>query len=791
MARKKARSASRPASRPNPAAAATSHGAGARVSRTPGRTPLIALICALVIVAGAVAWWAHKQPFGRNTGNGAPSVAQATFVDEARCAACHAAEHSAWTGSHHDRAMQQPTPATVLGNFANAEFAHKGLRARFFERDGSYWISADGPDGKPADFHVKYTFGVDPLQQYLLELPRGRLQAYTAAWDVKRKSWFALYPDERIDFHDELHWTRPAQNWNYMCAECHSTDLRKNYDAATDTYDTTYFKINVGCQACHGPGSAHVEWADKRGASAGKAENGSAVGLEVNLAARDSSTQIESCARCHSRRASFWGDYRYGKPLMDTHLPSLLSERLYHADGQILEEVYEYGSFLQSKMHGKGVRCSDCHEPHSLNLRAEGNALCATCHNPATPAVRNGIDVTGLKHKDYDAPAHHFHPAGSPGAQCVNCHMPSRNYMVIDGRRDHSFRVPRPDLSVKIGTPNACTGCHAGKSAHWATQVVAQWYGPNRRQETHYGEALWAGRAHQVGAAAQLLALARDAGQPDIVRATALEMLYRYPGEAAARVMGELLSHSDPMLRRSALLGLEGFPPGELATLIAPLLKDPIRAIRMEAARAMAGLSVEQLGAGNAQAFAAALAEYEAAQGENGDRPEGHLNLGSLYAVQRKLDQAEVEFGKAIAIEATFVPAYVNLADLQRSRHQEQAAEATLRKGLRARDDPALHHVLGLALIRQKRMQEALAELALAAKQSREDSRYAYVYGVALHDLGQAKQGMSVLEAALKRFPGDRDLLNALASYAQAEGNQQAAARYNAVLQQIEATDAH
>ena len=178
------------------------------------------------------------------------------FVGSAGCAACHAKEYAAWQGSQHRAAMQEATEKTVLGNFDGARFSYAGATSTFYKRDGKFFVKTDGPDGKPAGFPVPYTFGVHPLQQYLVELPGGRLQALSIAWDVDKKRWFHLYPNEHVTAEDELHWTRPAQNWNYMCADCHSTALRKNYDVAADRFATRWAEISVGCEACHGPGES-------------------------------------------------------------------------------------------------------------------------------------------------------------------------------------------------------------------------------------------------------------------------------------------------------------------------------------------------------------------------------------------------------------------------------------------------------------------------------------------------------------------------------------------------------
>jgi hypothetical protein len=213
--------------------------------------------------------------------------------------------------------------------------------------------------------------------------------------------------------------------------------------------------------------------------------------LSVDFAEAGPGVEIEVCAACHARRQSLTSQSSApGDRFLDNFVPALLRTGLYHADGQILDEVYVYGSFLQSRMHGAGVRCTDCHERHRLGILAEGNALCTRCHNPeGTPRFPT------LKPGQFDSPAHHFHRDGSDGAQCANCHMPARTYMGVDPRRDHSFRVPRPDLSARLGTPNACTLCHDDKTDAWATEQVRAWYPEGRSGRLHFSEVLAAGRA--------------------------------------------------------------------------------------------------------------------------------------------------------------------------------------------------------------------------------------------------------------------------------------------------------
>jgi predicted CXXCH cytochrome family protein len=718
-----------------------------------------------VLLAVAAGCWHHR---GRDTGT-TPAASAASFVDEAGCRDCHAAEYAAWSGSHHARAMQQPTPASVSGDFGGVQFSGRsGVAARFFERDGGYLIRTTGPDGHDANFRVRFTFGVDPLQQYLLPLPGGRLQAFSVAWDTRRRRWFDLNPAETIGPDDELHWSDAAYNWNYMCAECHSTGVRKNYDAGTNSYRTAYAAVNVNCQACHGPASHHLEAMRQRGRATARREDA----LIDPMLRRDATAQIGTCALCHARRAALGGRHLPGAPLLDTHTPALLVDPLYYADGQIRGEVYEYGSFLQSRMYARGVRCSDCHEPHGLQLRAVGNAVCTACHSAAVPTTRHAIDTSGLKRRDYDSPAHHFHVTGKPGSHCIDCHMPTRTYMRVDNRHDHSLRIPRPDLSVRLGTPNSCNGCHRDRSPAWAATAVARWYGPNRRREYTYGEALSTARRREPGAARALFALIQDATQPAIVRATALGLLRGFPGAASLRLFSASLSDPDPMIRLQAVGGFEQVAADERVAYLGPMLDDPIRAVRMEAARLLASLPVDRQRPATAGALRRGIAEFEASQHANADRPEAHLNLGNLFAARGDAAAAAAEYRAALRLDARFGPAVANLADLQASRGELRQAEQTLRRGLeRLPNDAALHHALGLILIRRGRVEAALAELKRAMQEAPDEPRYLYVYGVALHDVSDAAAGIAMLHAGLRRFPNDHDLLLAVASYARAAGD--------------------
>jgi predicted CXXCH cytochrome family protein len=506
----------------------------------------------------------------------------ATFVGAQACADCHTAQINAWKGSHHALAMQPASAATVLGDFAGAQLEHFGATTTFFRDGDKFVVRIAGPDGAVHDYPVSYTFGVYPLQQYLIAFPGGRYQALGLAWDSRPKDqggqrWFHLYPGQYLKPGGPLHWTGRDQTWNYQCAFCHSTDVKKNYDLAANTYATSWTDLDVACEACHGPGSRHLAWARAR------TEGGSydpKMGLtnqlkptdagdwqmnpETGIARRplpsvEASSELETCAACHSRRKVIADNPLPGEPYLDAYLPALLEPGLYHADGQIDGEVYEYGSFLESRMHAAGVTCSNCHDPHSAKLRAEGNALCAQCHMP----------------EKLDVAQHHHHQPGSAGALCVNCHMPTKNFMVVDARRDHSIRVPRPDLSAALGTPNACSQCHTGSSPEWAAETIARWY-PNGRQTTpHFGPALRAGRVGAADAEQQLDRLILDRTQPAIARASALPLLAPYASPASEPAIKAAIADPEPLVRMAAPRAVPGTPPPRFVHAMAPLLGDP------------------------------------------------------------------------------------------------------------------------------------------------------------------------------------------------------------------------
>jgi predicted CXXCH cytochrome family protein len=742
----------------------------------------------LVVVAGL-----GLQLLKGHTHEAAPlrlfgDASAASFVGSTACGGCHQKQAELWHGSQHRHAMDHATEATVLGDFSGATFDYFGVRSRFFRDKAKFLVETDGPDGKLATFEVKYTFGVEPLQQYLVAFPDGRLQALSLAWDTRPKDqggqrWFHLYPNDEIRHDDFLHWTKLNQNWNFMCAECHSTGVRKNYDAATDRFATTFAEISVGCEACHGPGSSHVAWAGQRQRwwPLGKVDDPT-MGLVVRFDERSKVSwpidaksgnarrselafslrkETETCGLCHARRGQFSENWLPGRWLSETHSVSPLSRGLYQADGQMLDEVYNYGSFKQSKMFAAGVTCSDCHEPHSAKLRLTGDGLCLQCHAA----------------DKYAAVSHHGHDGSSPA--CAACHMPTRTYMVVDQRHDHSFRIPRPDLTVKLGTPNTCNGCHADKSPDWAAAAIERWHGPNRKGFQTFAPALHAAWTDKADAARLLAQVAADRGTPAIARASALSELGPRLAPSALPVVRSSLADPDPMVRIGALDVLESVPMAQRWPLAAALLGDDVQGVRTRAAYVLAGADTARLSAAERERFERAAQEFVAAMKFNADRPESRSMLGSFYLRRGATAEAETELKAALRLSRQYTPAAINLADLYRQLGRESEGEQVLRQAMTTgQHDAGLHHALGLTLVRLKRLDEAIDELRLAAELAPEQARYAYVQAVALNSAGRGREAIPVLQDSLARHPDDRDTLLALISFSRDGGDIASAITY-------------
>lgn len=714
-----------------------------------------------------------------------------TFTGTNSCIECHQVEFDLWKDSDHARAMDLATDQSVLGDFNNARLDYNGFQNRFFKKDNKFYVYTQGPGGHAGEFEISYTFGVRPLQQYLVEFPGGKLQCLPIAWDTEKKQWYHLvpmvYPGQDIPSDDWLYWTNAGQNWNGMCADCHSTELKKNLDPATMTYTTTWMDINVGCEACHGPGSAHLDWAKL---PEGERPMNVNTGLVVKTSNIGSREYVDNCARCHSRRSALADFDNRSDEYLDYYLPQIPVTPIYYVDGQILEENYVYGSFLQSKMFMKDVRCGDCHNSHNLKFIKEGNDLCLQCHRA----------------DQYDTYSHHFHKKtgrehqaqafNSPalniegeGARCINCHMDGQYYMGVDYRRDHSFRVPRPDLSIALGVPNACNNCHKDKTAQWSQEFMVKWYGISRPE--HYGTLFAGGNIGDTSVLDELAGVVKDELQAPMVRAAAISTLGNYGTPSAGKVLKPLMGHTDPLIRLYAARSFSPASMEELMDTYLPLLHDPIKPVRIEAAYHLSPITTAITDTLQKTILENGILEYEQSMKYTGDFAASRHNLGNLYRNLGRLAEAEAEYRMAAQIDDKFFPAKVNLANVLNALGKNEEAEKLLREVIKAHPEvTGARYSLGLLLAEMEKFGEAILYLEQATRETPYNGRVFYNYGLLLNQSGDKEKAEAALLKAFGLEPENSSFIYAISTFYLEQGKREKALEYGLLLQKLNPGDA-
>lgn len=629
----------------------------------------------LALVAAVVAWASSAS---------AQTELTPAYVGSETCAACHQNALTEWRGSHHQLAWTLPDETTVLGDFGDVEFSHNGVTSRFLRRDDRFQVQTDGPDGTLTEYDVIGVAGIAPLQQYLVEIAPGRVQALDLTWNDLGQRWYHLYPDQDLKAGDGLHWTGPYKSWNARCAECHATGYDKAYQPRTRSYQSQVAEIGVGCEACHGPGEAHLAWAEDSTQDLSRWQSVTPKGFTIAFGAGEPDAEIQNCAGCHSRREPL-GDQSPlpGTPFADAYRLALLRPGLYHADGSINDEVYVYGSFLQSKMASKGVRCSDCHASHSARLKADGNSVCTQCHSPTGNAR-----FPTLKPALYDGPEHHFHPTGSAGAECKSCHMIERVYMQVDPRRDHSFRIPRPDLSQSTGAPNACNDCHQDQTAEWATAEIAARYPAPR--PPHFAEIFAFGRVAPGFAQADLAEIALDTAEPGIVRASALDLLREASDEDLLTRLAPLIADADHLVRSSAIrLQRNAAASARLHRLI-PALDDPAKSVRITAARELLDLQASVRDPIRGAQLRRGFTELRQSLFAKADYPETQLAIGGMALVLRNPRAAERAFQEAARLDPQLEAAWSMVARIRLALSDRIGAQTALQEGLTANPESVM-----------------------------------------------------------------------------------------------------
>ncbi|WP_339661671.1 tetratricopeptide repeat protein [uncultured Polaribacter sp.] len=683
------------------------------------------------------------------------------FLGDKKCKECHQNEFKKWEGSHHDKAMQIADSISILGDFNDQKFTSQGVTSSFFKKGNDFYVNTDGPDGKNHDYKIVYTFGITPLQQYIVQFPDGHYQCLRTAWDSVKNKWFDLYPDFKVVHSEWLHWSRGGLNWNNMCSDCHSTNVRKNYEQETHSYNTKFALINVSCEACHGPGKQHVTDVEKLGK-----KYVASGGFQMTKATSPKEL-VDQCARCHIRREQYSEAFNFEGTLLDHYYPQLIEERLYQADGQILDEDYVYGSFVQSKMYQNDVTCTNCHDAHSLKLKFDGNKLCAQCHVP----------------EKYDTPKHHFHPQNTESSKCINCHMPGRYYMGNDFRRDHSFRVPRPDLSVKYGTPNACVGCHKDKDDVWAAENFKKLFG--EVDSIHFSDKLAPGITMQPGAHAGLIELMHDTHQPEIIRASATKALSNYNIPSSIQEYLNLLKDNSAMVRAASVDVLASINTKDYTSYFLPMLSDPKRTVRIKAFFGLATLPESDVPKFYLESYNKVKKEFFTHLKTNADFVGTRIKKGDYYLKKGNLAEAIKNYESALSIDNINNQIRVNLATLYYNNKEYDKAEAAFKKVIE--QEPTygpVYYSLALMYGELNRVDDAITQLNKAIKVMPENIRFYYNLGLLYDKKQDVKNAEKTFVAGLKIEANNESLLYALA-YIYSKSNQKEKAK-NIVLRLID-----
>ncbi len=661
-----------------------------------------------------------------------------SYIGSNNCIGCHQEAYNTWEGSHHDLAMKIANDSTVLGNFNNVKVEIDGVRYNFFKRDGDFLVSITEIDKTEAEYKITYAFGVTPLQQYLVDFGDGKKQVLRVTWDGVEKKWYHQYKGDKIEPHDWLHWTRSAQNWNTMCAECHSTNLKKNYDIDSDSFNTTYDEINVACESCHGPASKHVNWAKDN-----------PDGKDAYIISGEGQTQqMNLCAPCHARRVKLTPDLKPGETFENQYMVQNITPNFYHGDGQIDEEDYVYGSFKQSKMYDEGVTCTDCHNAHSLKLKFNDNRLCTQCHISA----------------DYDTEKHHFHEANTNSSLCINCHMTGKDYMGNDFRRDHSFRIPRPDQSAKYGTPNACTGCHQGKSNKWAADAIVKWYGTERA--SHFSDALLLSSKVNVSNSerAMLDHFINDLQYPDIARATVIENL-NYDTQESFNSLFKALQDSSAAVKFNALMKFRSLPPEMRKSTALKYMGDSLRLVRIGAAQIVMDIDINEFEPKDRPIVEATMGELETMLFSNADFSSGRMQLADYYMQKNDIGNAIKHYKMALEKDSLLIPVYSNLATAYSLNGDNENSEKTLNTWIKfAPEQGRPYYLKALLYFELNKNDAAVDQLEIAIQKEPRDTRSMYNLATYYYQNNRnASKAEYYIKKALKLDPENKEFKYLLA----------------------------
>lgn len=695
----------------------------------------LVLVAVLFGIVGLIGWvlWPEKN-YTVVSVDVLPAKAVAPFVmsDEKAvfaeyagsdsCKQCHAVEFEKWKGSHHGLAERKPNDELDLSAFSPSKsFQHGSQTTKAEKKDQLYQLTSLGFGNKVEAYPVERVIGHDPLRQFLVQGPRGALHTMEACFDPLRGDWFNVYGNEDRKPGEWGHWTGRGMIWNQMCASCHNTRVRKNYDPSTDTYKTTMAEMTVSCESCHGPMKAHT----------------------LNPAIKTNWTRdqhTENCAGCHARRGEVTGDFVPGESFWDHYQLTITDgSDIYYPDGQIRDEDYEFASFISSRMYHSGVRCMDCHDMHSMKTILTGNQLCMRCHTaggfPKAPVILPEM--------------HSFHQTASAGNQCINCHMPQTTYMQRHPRHDHGFTIPDPLLTKQFGVPNACNKCHQDKDNEWSLAATEKWWGEkmNRKTRTRATLIAKARQGDQTGRDGLIALL--DSDEMPHWKASASLVLDRWLDQPpVTEALRSQLKHEHPLVRQSAARSLEPAlqAPG-VRTSMEALLNDPARSVRVTAAWALRDSVDLSSAAGKDMQHMLQL---------NADQPSGQMQLGQFYFARRDVPSAIKHMETAVSWDPNSPPFHHDLALIYNATGKTERTIQKLQDAIKlAPKEAQYHYELGLAYSETGDMTKTIAALKEAVRADVHFARAWYNLGLALNGQSRIPEAIEALKQGEAADPTD------------------------------------
>ena len=669
----------------------------------------------------------------------------AGYAGDAACKACHAAEFDKWASSHHGLAERPLNAALDKEAFDPAKsFTHGSQKSTAQGSGDAAQITTLGFGNQVVPYTVNRVIGHDPLRQFLVNGEAGRVHTMETTWDPNHHEWFNVYGNEDRKPGEWGHWTGRGMVWNTMCASCHNTRVRKNYDAAADTFHTTMAQMTVSCEACHGPMKTHV------------------ANPKAALAKPTKDQMLDTCAMCHARRSELTGDFKPGDNFFDHHFLAVPDHSdIFYPDGQIRDEDYEFSAFLGSRMHHAGVRCNDCHDPHTAKTILPGNNLCMRCHTAG-----------GFPNAPVIVPAAHtFHQPESTGSQCVNCHMPQTTYMQRHSRHDHGFTIPDPLMTKEFAIPNACNKCHTDKDTAFTLAAVEKWYGPKMdRRSRQRTTVLAKAKRGDEDARAGLLALLKGDETP-YWKASASLLLDHWLGADEVRsALQSQLKHEHPLVRENAVRSLEPLldgNPGETRSLIEGLLTDPVRSVRISAAWALRDSLDLASPAGKEMLHMLDL---------NADQPSGQMQLAQFEFARHNIPLAITHMKRAIEWDPNSPPFHHDLAIMYSATGDTQSSIRELDEAIRLNPKEAeYHYKLGLAWAELGNLDKTIAALRDTCQLDASNSRAWYNLGLALNSQHRTDEALAALDAGFKAAPGDASIPYAKATILAQLGRKQEA----------------